>query len=84
MEWKPIETAPVNEPILVAFEWADPTTGRTHYDVWPAMKNLFYRARKPKWLDLDDGPLTDHVIGEMRYWMPFPAPPKVRSALRSA
>lgn len=77
MEWQPIETAPVNVPVLVALEWVDPVTGATHWDVWPAMKNLFYRARKPKWLDLDDGPVSDHVgpDAEMRFWMPLPAPP---------
>ena len=77
MTWQPIETAPVNIPIIVAAECADPDTGAVSLHTWPAMKNLFYKKRKPVWLDLDDGPISDHLGPHvLKFWMHFPEPPK--------
>jgi hypothetical protein len=81
-EWQPIETAPINVPVLVAFEVfeydfnEDPPRRKMLWHVWPAMKNLFYRKRKPVWLDLHDERLDYHNC--MRFWMPFPSPPEAK------
>lgn len=74
-DWQPIDTAPVDQNILVWLPAFD-QDGREH-SVWPAI--VTEDGEDGRWIDIPDWSEggVGYSVGKVdpRYWMPAPQPP---------
>jgi hypothetical protein len=79
MEWQPIETAPLDTPILLfgLWGWNEPE-GKPHALIGKGYLDVDYLedVKVTLWESMTNNPYSD--VGNPTHWMPLPLPPSIK------